>query len=213
MRGIAVGILALALLTTAVSGSVLLLFTTAVFDALGFHPVALKYFNGYLTGEEIRLFSVAGQRFTEAEISHLDDVRLVLATVSRVFLAAFVVCAVALYVSIRTVAAAARAALGLVAVVAILVVVAYFTFGFDAVGSAFHEIVFPQGNWRFSFQSLIIRLYGTSVMIEGSVFVIALSVGGLAALTLMLWAVNRAMPPASTTDRGRAPPPSTDRPE
>ena len=213
MRVLLIGVLAIALLTTAVSGAVLLLFTTPAFDALGFHPVALDYFNGSLSGGEIRLFSVAGQRFTEAEISHLDDVGHVLAMVSRVFLAAFVLCAVALYLSTRAVAAAARAALGLVAAIAVLVVMAYFTFGFDAVGSAFHEIVFPQGNWRFSFQSLIIRLYGTAVMVDGAVFVIVLSVGGLAGLALMLWAVNRAMPPGRPKDTGNARPPSTDRPE
>lgn len=174
-QGIGAGLGALALLAAAIGVSVTALFTAPAFDALGFHTIALHYFQGSLDEAMLAGVRIGGLGFAPNEISHLADVKWLLAITRLV--AAFAVGFV-LALAVKAPQAFRRAALIAplaFAVVGGLVVAGYFTFGFLAVGVFLHEIVFPQGNYAFDWNSLIIRLYGTDVMVRGAVFVIGLS--------------------------------------
>jgi uncharacterized membrane protein len=89
--------------------------------------------------------------------------------------------------------AASLAVVGL-ALAGAVVVAAYLALGFQTVGIAFHEVMFPRGNWSFPHGSLIIRLYGTGVMVKGAAFVIALGLGLLAAAFIATGFIARRTP-------------------
>jgi len=181
LRAITVAGLAVVLVAAAASGAVLLLFTSPVFDLLGFHPVALDYFHGRVTRPELHGMAIIGRSFGEAEIGHLDDVAAILALVFRLFLAAVALILLAALRAPARLRSAATAALSAIVVTGAAIVAAYFAFGFEAVGVFFHRIVFPAGNWRFPADSLIIRLYGTDVMVTGTLFGIVAAVSLLVA--------------------------------
>ncbi|MFV2092823.1 MAG: hypothetical protein ACC634_07035, partial [Hyphomicrobiales bacterium] len=54
---------------------------------------------------------------------------------------------------------------------------------FEKVGIVFHTVIFPQGNWMFPWNSLIIRLYDANVMVAGAGFAIAATL----AFLVMVW--------------------------
>jgi hypothetical protein len=101
-----------------------------------------------------------GQLFTPDEYAHMGDVR-------TVFRGAEYAAALALFIlvfrlqrargrgdALRLVRAGALTAAGIVAVIAVAAAVA-----FDPLFLLFHEVFFPQGNFLFSADSNLIRLY------------------------------------------------------
>lgn len=123
---------------------------------LGYHVM----WSDYVTGRSPGVFRNSNATFTEAEHSHMADVR-------NVFIGAQVAAAVAALAALwlaarawrrgtlaRLVRAGALAALALVAAVAALAAVA-----FEAAFLLFHEIFFPQGNFLFGPGSNLLALY------------------------------------------------------
>jgi uncharacterized membrane protein len=181
---------AVVLVAAAVTAAVLALFSTAAFTALRFDLVALEFVHGRLAPEDLEAMVIAEQRFTPAEIAHLVDVRALIGLVGRVFVAAAGLAALAAIAVPRAVRLAASLALAGVALVGGGVGLAYGMFGFVRVGVFFHRIVFPQGNWYFPIDSLMIRLYGQEVMVAGAAFVIVAAVG----LIVVAWVLTRMIP-------------------
>jgi len=98
-----------------------------------------------------------------------------------------VICAALALLSGRAFRAACLWAPGVFVAIGGAVVLAYFTVGFQAVGSLFHRVFFPQGNWQFPFSSLIINLYGTQEMVNGTVFVLATALVLLVGIAGATW--------------------------
>lgn len=186
-----IALASLALLLAALGMAVIALFTTPAFEALGFHRIALHYFQGAMDETMLAGVRIGGQSFSPAEIAHFADVKWLLGVVR---IACVLAIGVAIAIAFGAPAAFAKATIGAPLVFLIiggLVVASYFTFGFLAVGVFLHEIVFPQGNYSFPWDSLIIRLYGTEVMVRGTVFVIAAALGLLVAAIPLGWLVRR----------------------
>lgn len=91
--------------------------------------------------------------FNELEKSHLNDVRLVVRALGWLALVLFVVFLAALPFA-DPARVFVRGFLLLLGVVLILTVIP-----FDWVFDRFHLVVFPQGNWMFPLDSMLIRLY------------------------------------------------------
>jgi len=174
-------------LVAAGTGAGTVLFTYPVFDLLGFHPIALDYYSGRVSTLQMSQMILLGARFTPAEIGHLGDVGRTLETVR---LAAAISGIAVLAIGAGAPALMSRAAaatLALFGVIAGLVGAAYAIFGFERVGIVFHTVFFPQGNWMFPWNSLIIRLYGADVMVTGAGFVMAATLG----ILVVAWVVFR----------------------
>lgn len=174
-------------LVAAGAGAGAALFTYPAFDLLGFHPIALDYASGAVSTPQMFQLILLGARFTPAEVGHLADVGRML-EITR--LVAAIAWAVVIGIGVRAPALMGRAAgatLALFGALAGLVVAAYALFGFEKVGIVFHTVVFPQGNWMFPWNSLIIRLYDADVMVAGAGFVIAATLG----LLVVVWTVCR----------------------
>ena len=164
-----------ALIAAAITGSVLVLFTPAAFAFLGYHPIAVEYVLGTIDRGVLLVFEMEGLVFSPGEISHLGDVKATIGILRWGFGAALAVSVLLAVLNARAFRAACMWAPVIFVAIGGAVVLAYFTLGFQLVGSIFHRVFFPQGNWQFPFSSLIIRLYGTQDMINGTVFVIAVS--------------------------------------
>ena len=189
MSGVAIGIIGVfALIAFAITGAVLVLFTPAAFAALGYHPIAVEYVLGTIDQAVLLVFQMEGQVFSPREISHLADVKTMIGALRWGFGAALAVSALLAFLNARAFRAACLWAPAIFVAIGGAVVLAYFTFGFQLVGSVFHRVFFPQGNWQFPFSSLIIRLYGTDEMIAGTVFVIAVVLALLAVIAVVAWA-------------------------
>jgi len=188
MTGAAIRVLGvIALIATAVTGAVLALFTPAAFSLLGYHPIAVEYVLGSIDAAVLLVFRYDGLAFTPREISHLADVKATIGYVRMGFAAALVLCAVLALLRGRAFRAACLWAPGVFVAIGGAVVLAYFTVGFQAVGSLFHRVFFPQGNWQFPFSSLIINLYGTQEMVNGTVFVLATALVLLVGIAGAAW--------------------------
>lgn len=172
------------LIVAALTSAVTLLFTGPVFAWLEFHGVALAYFHGRIDETILAGFRFLDLSFEPREIAHLADVKWLLGVVRLV--AAFCVgFLVAIAFRARGVfRRAARRAPFVFVAVGVVVVVSYQIFGFHAVGTFLHEIVFPQGNYSFPFDSLMITLYGPEVMVRGSLFALGVTLALLVAAAL-----------------------------
>ncbi len=105
---------------------------------------------------------------TADAISHLDDCYNLVNTV-RAFLIVFAVAGVVLCIVLctrgaegRIVLSRAMRATAVIFAVIIIALVVYAAIDFNAFFSAFHEIFFPQGNWTFAADSLLISMYPTN---------------------------------------------------
>lgn len=129
--------------------------------------------------------------FTEREIEHMDDVRLVFGRALRLQLAALVALAVLALVLART--SLRRAVPGglllgslltlAVAVLAIPVIL----LGFEGFFTRFHELFFDPGTWRFPTSDTLIRLYPERFWEDVSQIVAALTLAQAAALAPLAW--------------------------
>ncbi len=191
LRGLFRIVVAVSLIAAAATGAVLALFTEPVFWLLGFHPIALDYLHGRISRAELEQVVILGKTFGRSQIDHLDDVGALLGELLWIFLASAAIISAAMILARRMARPAAGLAIGSLAMAVLVVVASYLAFGFQTVGILFHQIVFPQGNWAFPWESLIITLYGTEVMVRGAVFVIGL---GLFLLFAAYFIIRRTIP-------------------
>lgn len=161
------------LITAALTASVLLVFSQPVFALLGFHPIAAEFMTGDIDPGVMMIFRWDDLVFTSNEISHFHDVKALLGLLRLLCVLAIVISLVLFAVKRDAFRSASLWAPLVFVVIGATVVAAFFAFGFERVGVFFHQIIFPGGNWRFPFDSLMIRLYGTDVMVTGAGFVIA----------------------------------------
>ncbi|MFV2093456.1 MAG: DUF1461 domain-containing protein, partial [Hyphomicrobiales bacterium] len=185
---------AVALIAAAITGAVLLLFTPTVFSILGYHPIAVEYVLGDIDPAVLLVFRAEGKAFTPREISHLADVKMTIGLVRWGFAATLALLVLLAFFSGKAFRAICLWAPGVFLGIGATVILAYFTLGFQLVGSVFHRVFFPQGNWAFPFNSLIITLYGTEEMVNGTVFVLSTALLFLLIIAVVVWRANRALP-------------------
>ncbi len=178
---------ALLLVGAALATAVSVLYTAPAFHALGLHPLALEVVDGAMTVTDLRAFARDGLAFTEREIRHLVDVKVVVgwARTSALLLA---ICLALLSVArpnlMRPAATAALALyLGTLALLAAAVVL----LGPAATFDALHRLAFEPGSFVFEKQRLMAQLYGNPIVLRGAVSVAGLTLGLLACV----WAPAR----------------------
>lgn len=165
-------------------------FTTE--DRLKYGPIAIEYM---LTDAEISLlrdidFGDTGAFYTERELDHMVDVKIVTQ-------AAFTVLSVALGVGAAGVVllrrdgkalrgAIMQGAIGTLA--AIIAVVFAAVVAWDFFFTLFHQLFFSEGTWIFLYSDTLIRLYPEQFWFDAALTIGVLTVGGaLVLFTGMVW--------------------------
>ncbi|MBI4451352.1 DUF1461 domain-containing protein [Candidatus Woesearchaeota archaeon] len=125
--------------------------------------------------------------FNEAERSHLEDVKTVFQLGNTILFLSILYLAILAFASLRSYAAASSlvrgARWGAWAAIAVVLLAAMVPW--DTFFTAFHKLFFPQGNWQFPLDSMLIQLYpeqfwmyaGLNVGLLVAVFAILLLAG------------------------------------
>ncbi|MDX2341107.1 TIGR01906 family membrane protein [Micrococcus sp. M4NT] len=154
-------------------------------DRMHYGSAGLDYL-GNLSGTRYlsSLTHGGGPLFTEAEVSHMADVKTVMlwATVALVVLT--VLCILLIVHLLRNNPGGVRRALFAAAawfLVALIVLAVLAVIGWSSFFAGFHSLFFADGSWTFSVQDALIRLYPSQFWIDAAV-----AVGLISLLTALL---------------------------
>jgi integral membrane protein (TIGR01906 family) len=128
--------------------------------------------------------------YTAAEISHLQDVQKVMGWVEVIFITLFLAVVVLIFNSLtfnpRTINSKTNWKNlvrwgGLVTVALVVLILLSLLLSFNTTFTLFHRLFFPQGNWLFPAESLLIQTFplGFFVKITTIIFLLALALGSL----------------------------------
>lgn len=124
--------------------------------------------------------------FTDAEVSHMTDVKQVMLTTTISGVVAALICLVLIIMLYRMRKGAIARSLFAGAVwftVAIIILAIVAAFGWQTFFSSFHQMFFADGTWTFSTTDTLIRLYPGQFWIDAAAWVAGLT---LAAMVLIL---------------------------
>ncbi len=130
--------------------------TGAVENATQIHSDLMQYLNeDYFGYERTHLID----SFTKREQAHLKDVKLLIDLICILYyMLSVLLIGLLYYLPVSAILLSLRNA-GIAVVVMVALIGAVALINFSAVWNAFHHIFFPQGNWRFPADSLLIQLY------------------------------------------------------
>lgn len=134
------------------------------------------------------------QDYTAAEVSHLEDVAKVMKGAPFFLYASeIIIFMVLLYLRKDKEQLQKVLRYGGVATVAFIAVILLAIFiGFEGVFTLFHLIFFPQGNWQFAADSLLIRTFPPEFFVGISIFILGLAIlSGLAVFLLSVHIKNK----------------------
>lgn len=132
--------------------------------------------------------------FTEAEVAHMVDVKIVMLASQAAGVLLAVVCALLVaYLLTRSAggvrrALCAGAAWFLVAMVALAVLG---VLGWESLFTAFHQLFFADGTWTFAASDGLIRLYPGQFWIDAALAVALLSLAAAVATLVLTWPTRR----------------------
>lgn len=165
-------------------------FTTE--DRLKYGPVAIDYM---LTDADITLlddldFGDTGAFFTQRELDHMVDVKIVTQAAFAVLTVALCIFAAGLVV-LRHDGKALRGALmqgALFTLAAIVAVIFAAVTAWDFFFTLFHQLFFSEGTWIFLYSDTLIRLYPEQFWFDAALTIGGLTVGGALVLFAgMVW--------------------------
>ena len=153
----------------------------------------LDYINNFAPPEYLARVTTGPYRifaFTEAEVNHMHDVKWVLLIATVAVLALFLMTLISSIslrerapgVIRRSLFAGTWITLGL-----ILILGTVGALGWEWLFTTFHRVFFPQGNWEFSVDSSLIRLYPPQFWIDAAIAVAVLVLLQLIILLLTTW--------------------------
>lgn len=175
------------LLTSALIAAACMLYTSAAFEFLGLHKLALDVVNGRVTESDLKAFARDGLSFTERETRHLLDVKGVVAS-ARTGLPVLAVALVLLLGARRDlIQPAASGALVLYLGALALLAAALLSLGPATTFDAIHRVVFEPGSYVFDNRLLMAKLYGNAIVARGLAFVLCLTLAFLS----VAWALAR----------------------
>lgn len=121
--------------------------------------------------------------YTTNEESHLEDVKGVMNFIDYVFYLSLIVCTLIITYYKRNKEQLKKLFKygGITTLVSIGLILLFALFAFNFTFTIFHQIFFPQGNWLFPFDSLIIQTFPIEFFIRISlkIFLLALLLGSL----------------------------------
>ncbi|MCT2006366.1 TIGR01906 family membrane protein [Micrococcus lylae] len=151
------------------------------------------------------LFNAAGARylhqlqadgdpvFTEAEVAHMVDVKVVMLVTMAVGVVLAVVCALLIAYLVKNSPGGVRRALfagALWFIVAVLVLAVLGVLGWEGLFAGFHQLFFADGTWTFAANDGLIRLYPGQFWIDAAIAIALVSLL-VAVVTLIVTAPTR----------------------
>ncbi len=137
----------------------------------------MSYFSGEMTEKE--LIEVE-ENYTSLELSHMEDVKGVMQRVERVFWGVMGIgLLLAGYLYRRERLGKALWSGGITTIAGMLFILVWAVIAFNSLFTIFHLLLFPQGNWQFAADSVLIQMFpieffmGMSVKIFGLALVLA----------------------------------------
>jgi integral membrane protein (TIGR01906 family) len=163
-------------------------------DRLHYAPYAIDYL---LNGEDISYlgnltFSTGAPLYTEHELSHMADVKLVTRAAFFLLLIGGIAAGIIGFVLWRNRATRpdfwqAMFSGGLLTLGCIVVIVLGAVFAWDYFFTTFHELFFKEGTWMFLYSDTLIRLFPEQFWFDISLTLGVFTVGGALALTGLAW--------------------------
>ena len=119
--------------------------------------------------------------YTASELSHLQDVQKVMEIMNVVFYLSLIICASLIVYSYKNKPELQKMLLyGGISTTIFLALILLATFlNFDSAFTLFHQLFFPQGNWQFAADSLLITTFPIEffISISRSIFLLTLGEG------------------------------------
>lgn len=168
-----------------------LLYTHPIFSLLGIDPIALDVVNGALDRSKLRSLVLHDRSFTEVGISHLLDVKSIVASVRLGALGLVMIFGLLAWRSTTTLYQGAGLAACLYLVTLVFLATHYVVFGYVQTSDVLHALLFAPGSYVFPAGTLMSLLYSNNDMISGAVFVVT----AWGALLLVAWLLCRALRP------------------
>ena len=99
--------------------------------------------------------------YTELELSHLQDVQRVMTFVNYLFYLSLLICTIIITATIKNKILRQRLFFwgGFSTIIVVILILICSLVGFNSTFTIFHEIFFPQGNWIFPSESLLIETF------------------------------------------------------
>lgn len=162
---------ALLLLVTCVLTWVTLCFTYTWFSLFDLSSIALDFFNGLITPEELRRTIVQNKYFMWEEVYHFQDVANILEITKPLTYVLSGICLPALVLQrkhLKQIGVISLSAYGFITIIT----ASLFTFGgFRLLSKIFHSMLFENNTWAFNSQSPTRILYSADVMQLASIWV------------------------------------------
>jgi|SRR3989338_8293968 len=116
--------------------------------------------------------------YTSLEVSHMGDVKRVIMNVERVFWGVMgILLLLAGYLYRRQKLAEALKYGGVTTIAGVIVILLWAVVNFNSLFRIFHLLFFPQGNWQFASDSLLIATFPLEFFIGMSVKIFGLTLG------------------------------------
>jgi len=119
--------------------------------------------------------------YTELELSHLQDVQRVMTFVNYLFYLSLLICTIIITATIKNKILRQRLFFwgGFSTIIVVILILICSLVGFNSTFTIFHEIFFPQGNWIFPSDSLLIETFPLEFFenIVRNIFLLALMEG------------------------------------
>ncbi len=159
-------------------------------------PAQQNTINYLQNKEELQL------NYTSSELSHLQDVKAVMNTANLVFYITLLAAIFLLTYSFRDKKQVIRLLRwgGIATIIFILIILAAILISFSYTFTLFHQLFFPQGNWLFSADSLLIQAFPLEFFVRIS-YLIFLQTLGLGIVIALLSGFARIKLPASSKSR------------
>lgn len=126
------------------------------------------------------------ENFTALEISHLQDVQKVMRSVNYLF---YLILTLAIILGIflyrQALLSKALFYSSIVSLSLFALIFIFYFFGFSSLFTVFHQVFFPQGNWQFSADSLLINTFPFEFFTKLSGIIFG-KAAALAAIALLL---------------------------
>lgn len=132
--------------------------------------------------------------FTEAEVSHMTDVKVVLWIATAALVALVIVCALLIAHLLRTSPGGVRRALFAGALwlpLALIALAVLALLGWETFFAGFHSLFFADGTWTFSARDALIRLYPEQFWVDAALVVGAIALLASLATLVATWPTRR----------------------
>lgn len=160
-----------------------LFFTPFILELIGINPIAVEYINGIISLEEFKRSSIQGFQFTAPEVLHFQDVKVLFDTyINPLFTIGILLTLFMFFLTPETLKDLSYYAFTISLLIVFSITLALTMGEWKPLTAYLHNLVFPDGNWRFSKQSLTIQLYPRTLMqggLIGSFFFASITLFGL----------------------------------